>query len=108
MTTEETEQEAEKYPRIFMQWHGDGDPQFPLPDHDAVTWCINRINASDVEYLPVAELTALRAHVAKLEQAGDVLATIAFNLKQRSEPKIDREVLDKYQRAWDAARKTKP
>lgn len=40
---------------IYLQWWGTGDPSEPFdvpPDSipDAVTWCRDRINDSDLEY----------------------------------------------------------
>lgn len=55
---------ASPYPHIFMQWHGEGPEAFPLPDSDEVTWAENRINESDVEYVPASELAAVTAERA--------------------------------------------
>lgn len=54
------------YPTIFMQWWGDYTPDCTdtkLPDDGNVTWCRDRINESDVVYVPAAELARLRQDV---------------------------------------------
>lgn len=58
-----------EYPHIFMQWHGDGPASFPLPESDVVTWCKAHINESDVEYVPITDLTAAQAEIARLRAA---------------------------------------
>lgn len=55
--------------RIFLQYHGDGSAEPGPVDEDSVTWCIEQIFDSDVEYTlsappacsPAAELDRLRA-----------------------------------------------
>ena len=38
-------------PKIYLQWHGDGLPEAGSVDHADVTWCADRMNDSDVEYV---------------------------------------------------------
>jgi len=38
--------------KIFLQWHGDGDPQDGSPVAESeVTWCRERVFTGDIEYL---------------------------------------------------------
>ena len=38
--------------RIWLQWHGDADPdEAGVPDPSDVTWCEDKINDSDTEYV---------------------------------------------------------
>ena len=38
--------------RIWLQWYGDGDPDEPgEPEHEGITWCQDKINDHDIEYV---------------------------------------------------------
>lgn len=38
--------------KIWLQWHGDGNPDEPgEPDPADVTWCQDKINEHDIEYV---------------------------------------------------------
>jgi len=68
------------YPVVFMQWHGDGEARFPLPDADAVTWSLNQIYDSDIAYSPASELSALRARLAEVERVLQATQKSAFKI----------------------------
>jgi hypothetical protein len=39
--------------RIWLQFYGEGTPMRPALEVDGVTWCVDKIFPSDVEYVRV-------------------------------------------------------
>ena len=39
--------------KIYLQWYT-GDPSAPIDSYDAVTWCADKINDDDFEYILTA------------------------------------------------------
>ena len=58
--------------KIFMQWHGDGDPKDGSPVAESeVTWCRDRVFPEDIEYVRAdAVRMALKGH-SKSEILGE-------------------------------------
>jgi hypothetical protein len=53
---------------IYLQWHGDSDPDDPAPVCEAeVTWCSTKCFGSDVEYVRADVLTAVDEALAEIE-----------------------------------------
>ena len=46
--------------RIWLQWADEGDYE-SYDDLEGVTWCVDSINETDVEYVPAARIAELEA-----------------------------------------------
>jgi hypothetical protein len=77
LTVSTTAKRSESPPTtIYLQWHG-GEPEAGSVDHADVTWCADRMNDSDVEYVLAEEVACYRQMnerlIAQLErQAAEI------------------------------------
>ena len=55
--------------RIWLQVYGDEDPELGLPPDDwETTWCEDKINDSDVEYVLASKFEELEAKFAEIRR----------------------------------------
>lgn len=65
---------------VYLQWHSDWLPGgYDDAALEGVTWCVDRINDDDIEYVPTAAVEAERAKCAK---TADRLAAILAGEKR--------------------------
>jgi len=66
--------------KIFLQWHGEGDPQDPRsPSQGDVTWSKDKVFEHDIEYVKAPEIQRLEARVGELEAAINNMMGSAIN-----------------------------
>jgi len=51
--------------RIWVQWYGDGEPSEGVYDDEPVTWCEDKINEHDVEYVKTELFHKFGGHTAE-------------------------------------------
>ena len=80
---------------IYLQWHGDGDPEFDngAPEYADVTWAAERVFDGDVTYVREAEITRLRELVAGQDDGGHWYSQASMDAVVRERDKY-REVLE--------------
>jgi hypothetical protein len=70
--------------KIYIQWF-DEDGVAPPIGHD-VTWCEDRIESADTEYVPAIELERLRTQVSTLQARVDAADKLADSLQGSALP----------------------
>ena len=62
--------------RIWLQvygedWWGNESPELPT-DNEDVTWCVDQINGSDVEYVLASKVEELEKRIGELEETCEI------------------------------------
>ena len=93
---------------IWLQWYGDADPdEAGEPDHEDVTWCEDKINDSDVEYVSADALATAEERIKELEAERKRLEKSQMDLgeawaREIRKNNLERSLSDKMEEALTA------